>query len=214
MATTTKAQLARELGLSRARVTQLCELGLPVRPDGKLNRAEALEWVKENIDPSRGGWWGDIRPRKNQKAREAGTREGLEGEMTQIDGTLDWSLDYQSLPAYWLGAADIVNALRRPRNVQYIAEMVIAHRCTAAQAYGVAQMYNFLLGIWMADAVAARLGKEHPKVIQLFETEPDWSEIAHIAGEPVDTQAWERETQRQVEEWTARVEIERAKPLR
>jgi hypothetical protein len=61
----TKAQLARELGLSRPRVTQLCQAGLPVRADGKLNRVEAVEWVKANVDPSRGGWWGDMRPKKN-----------------------------------------------------------------------------------------------------------------------------------------------------
>ena len=35
----TKAELARELDLSRARISQLCGMGLPVRPDGKVNRA-------------------------------------------------------------------------------------------------------------------------------------------------------------------------------
>lgn len=36
-----KAEVARELDLSRARISQLCRIGLPVRPDGKLSRAEA-----------------------------------------------------------------------------------------------------------------------------------------------------------------------------
>ena len=72
----------------------------------------------------------------------------------------DRSCDYQSLSDYWRGATDIVNALRRPGNIRCIAEMVIAHGCTAAQAYGVAQMYGFLLALWMGDAVSARLGKE------------------------------------------------------
>lgn len=45
----TKAELARELDLSRARISQLCKIGLPVRPDGKVNRAEAVEWVKACI---------------------------------------------------------------------------------------------------------------------------------------------------------------------
>ncbi len=51
-----KAELARELGFSRARISQLCQKGLPVRPDGKLNRAEALAWVQENNSSWRGGW--------------------------------------------------------------------------------------------------------------------------------------------------------------
>ena len=42
----TKAELARELGVSRPRVTELCQAGLPVRPNGKLNRMQALNWVK------------------------------------------------------------------------------------------------------------------------------------------------------------------------
>jgi hypothetical protein len=63
----TKAELARELDLSRARVSQLCKIGLPVRPDGRLNRAEALAWVKANVCSWRGGWWGDIRQKPNAR---------------------------------------------------------------------------------------------------------------------------------------------------
>lgn len=152
----TKAECSRELGLSRARVTQLCEIGLPVRPDGKLNRMQALKWVKANVDPARGGWSEDMRPRKKAKARDADTWKELELDIPKDDR----SSDYQSLPDYWRGATDMVNALRRPGNIRCIAEMVIAHGCTAAQAYGVAQLYGFLLALWMADAVSARLGKE------------------------------------------------------
>src|ERR1044071_4050915 len=57
----TKAELARELDLSRARISQLCKIGLPVRPDGKVNRVEAVAWVKANICSWRGGWWGNLR---------------------------------------------------------------------------------------------------------------------------------------------------------
>ena len=64
----TKAGLARLLGVTRPRITQLIYDGLPVRPDGKLNQREAVEWVKMYVDPSRGGWWGGLRP-KDGKAR-------------------------------------------------------------------------------------------------------------------------------------------------
>lgn len=62
-----KAELARVLGRSRARISQLCNLGLPVRPDGKLDRGQAVAWVKVNIDPWRGGWGDD--ERRSSKVR-------------------------------------------------------------------------------------------------------------------------------------------------
>lgn len=208
--TITKAELARQLNLSRPRVTQLCQAGLPVRPDGKLNRMEAVEWVRTHVDRPRGGWSEGMRPRKNGKARDASTRKELELDIPQDD----WTCDYRSLSDYWRGAVDIVNALRRPQNIRCIADMGIAHGCTAAQAYGVAQMYGFLLALWMHDAVAARLGQEHARVIHLFETQPDWSGIAHIAGEPLDVPAWENESQWRLEKWKARVETELSKSSR
>ena len=42
----TKSALAAELGLSKGRISQYVTAGLPVRPDGKLDRDEALAWVK------------------------------------------------------------------------------------------------------------------------------------------------------------------------
>lgn len=45
MAITTKAALAAELKISKARVSQYVKAGLPVRSDGKLNREEALNWI-------------------------------------------------------------------------------------------------------------------------------------------------------------------------
>jgi hypothetical protein len=43
-----KSDLARELGVSHARVSQLVRGGLPVRPDGRLDRARGLAWVRAN----------------------------------------------------------------------------------------------------------------------------------------------------------------------
>src|SRR6516225_8546668 len=128
----TKAELARLLGVRPPRISQLCRAGLPVRPDGKLNRVEAVEWVRENVDPVRGGWGEGMRPRKNAKVRDADTRKELELDIPQDDR----NCDYQLLSDYSRGAVDIVNALRRPQNIRCIADMVVAHGCTAAQAYG------------------------------------------------------------------------------
>ena len=48
MTVTTKAALAAELKISKARVSQYVKAGMPVRSDGKLNREEAIRWVSTN----------------------------------------------------------------------------------------------------------------------------------------------------------------------
>jgi phage terminase Nu1 subunit (DNA packaging protein) len=47
-----KATLAEMLGISRPRVSQFCQQGMPVRPDGRLDRIAALTWISRNIMPS------------------------------------------------------------------------------------------------------------------------------------------------------------------
>jgi hypothetical protein len=44
----TKAALAAELAISKARVSQYVAEGLPVRSDGKLDREAAVKWIAEN----------------------------------------------------------------------------------------------------------------------------------------------------------------------
>lgn len=48
MTITTKSALAAELAISKARVSQYVNAGMPVRSDGKLNREEALNWISRN----------------------------------------------------------------------------------------------------------------------------------------------------------------------
>ena len=49
-----KAQLAREIGVSKARISQLVSGGLPVRADGKLDRILALNWIKDTLSGPNG----------------------------------------------------------------------------------------------------------------------------------------------------------------
>lgn len=44
-----KAALSRLCGISKARVSQYIGMGMPVRPDGRLNMVECLAWVRANI---------------------------------------------------------------------------------------------------------------------------------------------------------------------
>ena len=45
----TKAEFARILGISRARVTQYTDMGMPMLSDGTLDLAACRSWVKSNI---------------------------------------------------------------------------------------------------------------------------------------------------------------------
>jgi phage terminase Nu1 subunit (DNA packaging protein) len=49
-----KAALARHLGVAAPRITALIKRGLPVRPDGKIDLAEALEWMRANCEQQAG----------------------------------------------------------------------------------------------------------------------------------------------------------------
>jgi phage terminase Nu1 subunit (DNA packaging protein) len=51
----TKAEFARLQGISRARVSQLTNLGMPTLPDGRVDVAVARRWIRKNILPAEGG---------------------------------------------------------------------------------------------------------------------------------------------------------------
>ena len=44
----TKAELSRILGVSRARVTQYANMGMPVLSDGKLDLAACFVWLRQS----------------------------------------------------------------------------------------------------------------------------------------------------------------------
>src|SRR5215210_5251780 len=50
MTTATKADFARELGVTRSMVGKYCRNGLPQRHDGKLDLERARAWVAANVD--------------------------------------------------------------------------------------------------------------------------------------------------------------------
>ncbi len=83
------------------------------------------------------------------------------------------------------GAAWIANELRHPKRVQVIAEMAARLGCKAAQAYGIADIYERLVTGWVFP-----LASEDAEEIVLYEEEPDWTSVAKLAGEPVNRQEW------------------------
>jgi hypothetical protein len=51
----TKAAFAERVGLTRGRISQLIDRGLPVRADGRIDMAAGLRWMEDNLDPDRRG---------------------------------------------------------------------------------------------------------------------------------------------------------------
>lgn len=49
----TRADFAREIGRSPARVTQYVAMGMPITDNGLIDRAHARAWMQENLAPNR-----------------------------------------------------------------------------------------------------------------------------------------------------------------
>lgn len=50
-----KTELARRLGVSAPRISQLLKRGLPVLQDGRIDLTSALTWISANVDRSNAG---------------------------------------------------------------------------------------------------------------------------------------------------------------
>lgn len=48
-----KAEAARQLQVSKPRVTQYVQSGMPVLPDGSIDLREARQWLEANLDPAK-----------------------------------------------------------------------------------------------------------------------------------------------------------------
>jgi hypothetical protein len=183
----TKAELARELDLSRARITQLCRIGLPVRTDGKLNRAEAVAWVKANVCSWRGGWW-------LRKAKPAGVGQ----QATMPADSLTGGMDLGELPELGelpdlpdpiaeIGEAaviDFMNEVRRTGNVEAFARLALRFGCTMQQAFAVARWFDLFLAF-------AFVPRDPERDYIRLHREPDWDRMAGEAGTTADPEAWQ-----------------------
>ncbi len=177
----TKTAFSREIGVSKARVSQLVQLGLPVTPSGRLDRQDALQWYQANITPP-----------MIKHGRQNPTLELVEASdpaPTEEEARLITKAQFRECwrKAGLEGAAWVANQLRLLKRVQVIAEMAARLGCTAAQAYGIADVYKRLVTGWVFP-----LAGDDAEEIVLYDREPDWAKVAELAGDPVDVPAWER----------------------
>ena len=52
----TKAALAKELEVTRGRISQLIGQGMPVRPDGRIDLEDACRWIVGHLDNTNGDY--------------------------------------------------------------------------------------------------------------------------------------------------------------
>ena len=182
----TKAELARELDLSRARISQLCGMGLPVRPDGRVNRAEAVAWVKANVCSWRGGWWGNLR-QKAGRGRAPIPAADLAGgmdlgnlpELGELPDTPDLIAEIGEA-----AVIDFMNEVRRTENVKTSARLALRFGCTMQQAFAVARWFDLFMAFYFVPKEAER------DYIRVHD-EPDWNRMAAEAGTTADPEAWQ-----------------------
>ncbi len=166
-----KAALAAELSVSKARVSQYLKSGLPERDDGKLDREAALHWISQNLRSGADHHKGPSRARTlvptKREAKSHGDPE-----------TAVRALIYLMCRVQF-----------------YVAGTAVDFGLPAAMAYALADQIH--MGLLDAarehlqrfgdPGLASRFVLDHPD----FEKwQPDWAALAERTGEPHDEDAW------------------------
>ncbi len=161
----TKSRLAQLIGVSKARISQYVREGMPVRPDGKLNQREVLNWIDDWIAP----------PDKPPASKRAEVRQ------------LEKEFDTVVAAAQLEGMQDAVNALRRPGNIEAVCLIARALGCSPMQIYGLGRYYDFLLSQWIPTE------SENDSVLEIYD-DPNWREVMP-KGTRITPKKWHKEVE-------------------
>ncbi len=93
--------------------------------------------------------------------------------------------------------ADFVNAIRRPQNLQAVAEWMRDRGASPEIAWHAAQVWDCCLAIWMSSYVAESLDREDVDLIELH-AEADWPAI--LGCDASDIERWKAEARERDEE--------------
>ena len=191
----TKAEFARELSLSRARISQLCKIGRPVRPDGKLNPAQAVAWVKANRFPWLGGW--ELRKKTRGGADAAPMPAVLVEDGIGIPQLPDPS-ELPELPD-WEGeireqsVIEFMNEVRRTGKIESFARVALRFGCTMKQAFALARFFDLFMAFYFVP-------KDPDRAYIRVHEEPDWNRMAAEAGTTANVEEWQDWMNRRLEE--------------
>lgn len=102
----TKAEFARRVGLSKARISQLIGRGMPVQSDGKIDVSAALTWMESTLDPTK---------RAEQKRAAPAPIATIDDEGDEGDGPAAGSLVKAKTEHEWLKVRRAQTALAKER---------------------------------------------------------------------------------------------------
>jgi hypothetical protein len=183
MTIVTKAALAAELGISRPRVSQYVQRGMPVRADGKLDREVAVQWVADNHLTVRPNDKGATRARKIAKekpgrpARRAPRRPETEPQTSDV---MLLNAVAEMVAKAGPVAAAMAIELGLPCRIAFaLDEMIAVELATVAENFLIARGFDhYNRGYTILEEI--------PRAAM----EVDWSALAAKAGEPLDEDAW------------------------
>lgn len=184
MTITSKAVLADELGVTRGRISQYIRDGLPVRPDGKLNREQALNWIDANCRaPQHGDDRGANRARslvgemKRREARRQPPPKSSDNAAATVD--LAHRIAAELIARSGRIAGTVAVELGLPTTVAYALDQgLTVHLWTAAER---------ALGLTAAEEVAFEQLVDQ----RLQANSVDWLKLAMDRGEDADDDALE-----------------------
>ena len=199
----TKAGLADELSISRARVSQYVKAGLPVRSDGRLNRADALNWLNTHaVGLNSFEDRGVNRAGRLSKGAKAEARRRPERRAPAPEGPTD--LDLRDVLVAMLDRVEAVVAFA------VLAAEGAPEVAYAAASIARAEMFDtasdLALGWGVPDDHAGALGAPPPTAYP-----PDWAALADLAGHPVELERW-REAEGRLPYWADAEPLEAPHP--
>ena len=166
-----KAALAAELSVSKARVSQYLKSGLPERDDGKLDREAALHWISQNLRSGADHRKGPARARALVPAKREVKPHG----------------DFES--------AQRALVFMLCRDQHYIASTAVDLGLPMAMAYALADPIHMglldvakeHLQVFGVPGRVAGFTLDHPDFDAMA---PNWAALAERTGEPHDEDAW------------------------
>lgn len=70
--TVSKAEFSRQMNLSKARISQLIQRGLPVTPEGKIDLDAGKTWIENTVVSGKAGWGTGLRAKDRDPKQERG----------------------------------------------------------------------------------------------------------------------------------------------